>query len=79
MALEIASVTYSTESRPPLTLVGDSADSPEPIPRPSPATGHEADIVEVEDPSLGYDADILPSQQPSRQMRSTSRAGPLRG
>jgi hypothetical protein len=29
------------------TLVGNSADSPEPRLRPSPATGHAAEILEV--------------------------------
>jgi hypothetical protein len=37
----------------PLTSVGNSADSPEPILRPSPATGPEADMLDVEDPDLG--------------------------
>jgi hypothetical protein len=30
-----------------LTLVGNSADSPEPILRPSPTTGHDAEILDL--------------------------------
>jgi hypothetical protein len=44
-----------------LTPGGHGADAPEPILRPSPATGHEADILDAEDPCLGYDADTVPS------------------
>ena len=36
------------------TLVGNSADSPEPLLRPSPATGHEAEILDVSDPCRPY-------------------------
>jgi hypothetical protein len=43
------------------TLVGHSADSPEPLLRPSLATGHEAEILDVEDQYLGYDAETFPS------------------
>jgi hypothetical protein len=39
-----------------LTLVGHSAASPEPLLRPSSATGHDAEILDVDDPQLGYDA-----------------------
>jgi hypothetical protein len=42
------------------SLVGNSADSPEPLLRPSPATGHDAEMLEVEDPNLGYDAETFP-------------------
>jgi hypothetical protein len=31
----------------PFTLVGNSADSSKPLLRPSPATGHEAEILDV--------------------------------
>jgi hypothetical protein len=41
----------------PHTLVGDFADSPEPISRPLPATGHDAEMLEVYDPDLGYYAE----------------------
>jgi predicted dehydrogenase len=61
------------------TSVGNCPDSPQPILRPSPATGHDADMLDVEDPYLGYDAETWPYQQPQRTMRSTSRAGLLRG
>jgi hypothetical protein len=43
-----------------LTLVGNSADSPAPPLRPSPATGHAAEILDVSDPSLGYYAETWP-------------------
>jgi len=33
-----------------LTLAGHGADSPAPLLRPSPATGHEADMLDVYDP-----------------------------
>ncbi len=62
-----------------LTPVGNCADSPELILRPSPATGHAAAILDLEDPDLRYDAETCPYQQPSRKMRSTSRARPLGG
>jgi hypothetical protein len=55
--------------------VGNSADSPAPLLRPSPATGHEADMRDVSDPDVGDDAETFPSQQPQRKIRSTSRAG----
>ena len=35
-----------------LTLVGDGADAPDPLLRPSPATGDEADRRDVEDPTI---------------------------
>jgi hypothetical protein len=38
------------------TSVGSDAGSPEPIRRPSPATGHKAEILDVYDLYLGYDA-----------------------
>jgi hypothetical protein len=41
------------------TLVGHSADLPAPLLRPSRATGHAADILDVFDPDLGYDAETL--------------------
>jgi hypothetical protein len=44
------------------TLVGNSADSPAPLLRPSPTTGHDAEMLDVEDPDFGYDAEILPYQ-----------------
>jgi hypothetical protein len=34
--------------------------SPAPLLRPSPATGHAPDILDVDDPDLGYDADTGP-------------------
>jgi hypothetical protein len=62
-----------------LTLVGNSADSPEHILRLSPATDHNAEILDVYDPYLGYDAETFPYHEPQRKMRSTSRIWPLEG
>jgi hypothetical protein len=42
------------------TSVGNSADSPEPLLRPSPATGRDADMLDVQDQDLGYDAEKFP-------------------
>ena len=41
-------------------LVGDSADSPEPIVKPSPATGHSAYKLEEENPYLCYYVEKFP-------------------
>ena len=62
-----------------LTSVGSDAGSPKLIRGPSPATGHEADILDINDPDLGYDAEKFPYKQSQRKMRSTSRAGLLDG
>jgi hypothetical protein len=62
-----------------LTLVGNSADSPEPIRRPPPATGHDAEILDVYDPYVGYNDEKFPYQQPQQKMRPTLRAGLLGG
>ena len=43
------------------TSVGNSADWPEPLLRPSPATGHAAEILDVYNPDLGYDAEKFPA------------------
>src|SRR6266850_6213216 len=75
----MSSAQWSNMATTSLTLVGHFAGSPEPILRPSPATGHDAEILGVEDPYVGYDAETCPYQQPQRQRRSTSRAGPLGG
>jgi uncharacterized glyoxalase superfamily protein PhnB len=48
-----------------VTLVENAAGLPEPLRRPSPATGHQADIPDVYGPSLGYDAEHLPFQSPN--------------
>jgi hypothetical protein len=61
----------------PFTLVGNSADSPALFLRLSPATGHAAEILDVEDPCLGYDAEKFPYKPPQWQMRLTLRAGLL--
>ena len=80
-----AYVAYLTEAvtshmaRIALTAVGSDAGSPAPIRRPSPATGHEADMLDVSDPSWGYDAETCPYQPPQRTMRSTAHAGLLEG
>jgi hypothetical protein len=57
------------------TSVGNSADSPEPLLKPSPATGHVAEILGVYDPDLGYYAAKFPYKPPPWQMRSILRAG----
>jgi hypothetical protein len=44
----------------PSTLVGHAADSPAPLLMPSPANGHDAEILAVSDPDLGYDAEGFP-------------------
>jgi hypothetical protein len=49
------------------TYLGNSADSPAPPLRPSPATGHAAEILDVEDPYLGYDAEKFPYKPPQWQ------------
>jgi hypothetical protein len=59
------------------TPVGSCADSPGPPLRPSPATGHAAEILDVYDPYLGYDAEKFPYKPPQWKMRLTSRAGLL--
>jgi hypothetical protein len=43
-----------------VTLVGSEASAPEPILRPSPATSHDAEMLDVEDPYLSYDPDTFP-------------------
>jgi len=48
-----------------LTLVGNSAGSPEPILRPSPAIGHDTEILEIKDPYVGYNAEAFPSKRPN--------------
>jgi hypothetical protein len=58
-----------------LTSVGNSADLPARLLKPSPATGHDADTRDVEDPNSGYDVARCPYHEPPRQMRSPSRAG----
>jgi hypothetical protein len=60
------------------TLVGNSADSHELVLRPSFATGHDADILDVSNPYLSDDAENI-RQCSARTMRSTSRAGLLAG
>jgi len=57
-----------------LTSVGSDTSALEPIRRPLPTTGHEAEILDVDDPYLGYDAKKFPHKPPQRRMRSTSRA-----
>jgi hypothetical protein len=61
----------------PLTLGGNSADSPALFLRLSPATGHAAEILDVSDLDLGYDAETFPYQPPPWTMRWTWRAGLL--
>jgi hypothetical protein len=63
----------------PLTPVGNSADSPALILRPSPATSHDTEILDVYEPYVDYDAEQFLYQQLSQTMRYTSRAGLLGG
>ena len=62
-------------ARASFTSVGNSADSPGPPLRPSPAPGHAAEILDVYDPYLGYYAEKFPYKPPQWKIRSTSRAG----
>jgi hypothetical protein len=62
-----------------LMSVGNAAESPEPILRPSPATGYHADILDVYDPDLGYDTENFLYQPPPQKRRATSRATPFGG
>jgi hypothetical protein len=62
-----------------LTLGGNSVDSPQPILRPLPATGRNAEMLEVYDPDLGYDAKTFPYKPPQREMKPTFRTGLLGG
>jgi hypothetical protein len=47
MALEIARCELTNRVTTPLTSAGNAADAPEPILNPSPATGYDADMLEV--------------------------------
>jgi hypothetical protein len=38
--------------------------APEAVLRPSPATGHAAEMLDVSDPDVGYDAETFPYQPP---------------
>jgi hypothetical protein len=42
------------------TPVGNGADFPEPLLRPSLATGHGAEMLDVSDPYVGYEAEAFP-------------------
>jgi hypothetical protein len=47
IALEIDHRDLTNRVTTPFTLVGNSADSSKPLLRPSPAIGHEAEILDV--------------------------------
>jgi hypothetical protein len=66
-------------ARTSFTSVGSEADSPAPLLRPSPATDHDAETLDVEDPDLGYNAETFPYRPPQRGMRPPCRAGLLSG
>jgi hypothetical protein len=53
-----------------LIPVGNSADSPGPPLRPSPATGYAAEILDVYNPYLGYYAEKFPYKQTEEEVRS---------
>jgi hypothetical protein len=63
MALEIDRRDLTNRVTTSFTLVGNGADFPEPLRRPSPDTGHEAEILDVYNPYLAYDAETFPYQQ----------------
>ena len=44
---DFASSIKTDDAPPSFTSVGNSADSPEPLLRPSPTTGYDAEILEV--------------------------------
>jgi hypothetical protein len=67
----------SNMARTSFTSVGSEADSPELLLRPSPATGHAAEMLDVYDPYLGYYAEKFPYKPLQWKMRSTLRAGLL--
>jgi hypothetical protein len=79
MALEIDCRDLPNRVSTSFTSVGSSADSPELLLRPSPATDHDAEKLEVSDPDLGYYAENFPSKQSQGGMRPTCRAGLFRG
>jgi hypothetical protein len=79
LTLEIDHRDLTNRLTTSFTLMGNSADSPEPLLRPSPTTSHDADMRDVEDPDLGYDAETCPYQPPQRGMRPTCRAGLVGG
>jgi hypothetical protein len=62
LALEIRHQDLTNRVKTSFTSVGNSADSPEPLLRPAPATGHDAETLEVYDPDLGYDAQNFPDK-----------------
>jgi hypothetical protein len=55
MVLEIGHHDLTNRARTSFTSVGSEADSPEPLVKPSPATGHEAEKLDLSDQDLGYD------------------------
>jgi hypothetical protein len=61
-------LTKNDEEPTSFTPVRNEADSPQPILRPSPVTGLDPNIFDVEKPYLGYDAETCPYQQPQRIM-----------
>jgi hypothetical protein len=64
LAKPLQLVDGANMARTSFTPVGISAGSPEPSLRPSPATGHDAEILGVYDPDLGYDAEIFHISSP---------------
>jgi hypothetical protein len=60
----LAAVSVTRMAKASFTPVGNSADSPQPILRPSPVTGLDPNIVDVEKPYVGYDAETCLYQPP---------------
>jgi hypothetical protein len=73
LALEMVLHHFTSSVTTSLTSVRNSAGSPEPIVRPSLASGHDADILSLYDPHLGYDADISPYQPLTNDAMHLSR------
>ena len=62
-ALEIDHRALTNRVRTSLTYVGSDTGSPEPVRRPSPATDHTAEILDLDDPYVDYNAEQFSSQQ----------------
>jgi hypothetical protein len=73
LALEMVLHDFTSRVTTSLTSVGNSAGSPEPIVRPSLATGHDAEILDLYDPHVGYDADTCPYQPLTNDAMHISR------
>jgi hypothetical protein len=57
------------------TQVGNCADSPDLIHRPSPAAGYAAEILDGDDPDLGYDVELFSYNQEVSACRAVGMHG----